>query len=183
MKQINIVAFGGLGGSWFSTGLKTLMMKLKSLGLQGAGKPIDYMTFEDYTSWKNWGGTLKNWSDPTVLIGHSFGVAAMMGAARVKGDIGSKIPLVLSYDPSQWWGWQPSLWGSGGNGVPMNVGKCVNFYQNGIPIGFQRVANDDGTVKDVENIQVTGVVHGAMDDYPPLHDRSIEEIKKVIAAL
>ncbi len=178
MKRVNVIAFGGLGGNLFSAGLKTILMRLNGI------PEIDFKTFEDYKSWPKWGASLKSWKDPTILIGHSFGVAAMFGAARAMGTAGApRIPLAISFDPSQWWGWQPSLWRSGGNRAPIRVEKVLNIYQHGFPIGSQKVFRDDGTVWGVSNMLIQGISHGAIEDSPITQALAVDDIKKVIASL
>lgn len=175
MKKINVIAFGGLSGSFYSTGLKTILMRLE--GVPG----IDFRTFEDYASWKRWGSTLTSWRDDTVMLGHSYGVAAMFGAVRTMGDKGPKIPLAISFDPSQWVFMSIGLWGSGGNTAPHRVTKVINWWQAGLPIGYQRIYRPDGGQAGIVNEQVQGP-HHAVEDLPQLQARAVEEIKRVIAA-
>lgn len=177
MQKINVIAFGGLGGNLFSAGLKTILMRL-------TGEPgIDFKTFEQYTSWKQWGATLQSWRDPTIVMGHSFGVTAMFGAVRTMGSEGPQIPLAISFDPSQWWGWQASLWGSGGNVAPDRIAKVINFYQDSGLIGRQRIARANGSVFGIQNRQVIGVIHGTIEDHRLSQDYAIDAIKSVIASL
>lgn len=177
MTQINVIAFGGLGGSVFSAGLKTILMRLNGI------KEIDFKTYEDYGSWRRWGQTLQSWRDPTVLMGHSFGVAAMFGAARAMGTKGPDIPLAISFDPSQWWGWQMGLWGSGGNVAPDRVKEVINFYQHGLPIGYQKVFRPNGTVRGISNKLIENVAHANIEDLPSTQAETLAAIKRVIATL
>lgn len=177
MKKINVIAFGGLGGRLYSTGLKTILMRLD--GVPG----IDFRTFEDYTSWRRWGDTLTSWRDPTVLLGHSYGVAAMFGAVRRMGGKGPQIPLALSFDPSQWHWMSAGLWGSGGNAAPSRVAKVINWWQAGLPIGYQRVTREDGGLGGIQNHQVRGVAHHAIEDTPQLQAVAVDEIKRVVASV
>jgi hypothetical protein len=174
MKRINVIAFGGLGGSVFSAGLQTLLMRLNAV------EGIDFKTFQDYTSWRRWGDTLKTWKDPTVFIGHSFGVAAMFGCIRALGSKGPSVPLCISFDPSQWTGFSIPLWGSGGNVVPDRPQRVINFYQSSGLIGRQKLYRADGSLRGIENFNIQGTMHSAIEDNPELHRVSVEEIKKVI---
>lgn len=173
MKLINVIAFGGLGGNAFSAGLKTILMRLNMPG-------VDFRTFEQYTSWPRWGATLKSWRDDTVELGHSYGVAAMFGAARRSGK---KIPLAISFDPSQWWWSSWWLMGSGGNRAPDNITHVINFYQEGLPIGFQRVYRDDGSERGIQNILIKNVSHAVIEDLPQLQQQAVDAVKLVIEKL
>jgi hypothetical protein len=176
MKRINVVAFGGLGGAAFSAGLKTILMKLNGI------QQIDYKTYEDWKSWRQWGATLQSWKDDTVLLAHSFGIPAAFGAIRAMGKNGPKIPLVVTFDPSQYWIFQPLLWGTGGNAAPGRVDKVLNFWQEApFPfIGNQTVSRDDGSGWGITNHLVHNIMHGAVEDHPAAQDITVDEIKKVI---
>ncbi|NWG45269.1 MAG: hypothetical protein HXY25_01810, partial [Alphaproteobacteria bacterium] len=78
---------------------------------------VDYCNYEDYASWRRWAQTLRGWRDPTGLIGHPFGVTAALAVARSVryGGRGPRLPLMVAFDPSQWWWSNPSLMASGGN--------------------------------------------------------------------
>lgn len=179
MQKINVIAFGGLGGNLFSAGLKTILMRLN--GAPG----VDFRTCEDWKSWKRWGDTLQSWRDPTVMLCHSFGVPAAFGAIRRMGARGPRIPLVIAFDPSQYWSVQPGLWGSGGNAAPARVERVINFWQQAplFAIGNQRVFRDDGSLKNIANILIENVIHGAIEDQPLLQQRAVNEIKDIIANL
>jgi hypothetical protein len=176
-KQINVLAFGGLGGRTYSAGVKTILMALEQY--RGPGKPIDYMTFEDYASWRNWSEAMAGWRDDTVLIGHSYGVAAMCGVARRLGMLGPKIPLAISLDPSQYVWMSFALWGSGGNSVPYRIGKATNFYQTNGLIGRQLLYRDDGGQKDILNLSQPHASHTSIDDDPKVQKLVIDEIKRL----
>lgn len=179
MTKINVIAFGGLGGSLFSAGLKTILMRLN--GVPG----IDFKTFEDYKSWQKWGDTLASWKDPTVLLGHSFGVPAMFGAVRRMGKRGPVIPLAIALDPSQYVFFQPALWSSGGNAAPGRVDRVINYWQRApFPmIGNQKVYREDGSQWGVTNFEVPGVIHGAIDDVTAVQANVVDAIKGVILRL
>jgi hypothetical protein len=178
MKKINVIAFGGLGGSLFSAGLKTILMRLNGIA------QIDFKTFEDYKSWRRWGSTLASWKDDTVLIGHSFGVPAMFGAARMLGAKGPRIPLAISLDPSQYVWMQPALWGTGGNYAPDRILKVVNYWQTAplFAIGNQRVYRDNGRETDITNFEIKNIIHGAVDDSPEVQALAVDAIKRVIVS-
>ncbi len=179
MQKINVIAFGGLGGNLFSAGLKTILMRLQ--GVPG----IDFRTYAPWGTWKRWGATLQSWRDPTVMLAHSFGVSAAFGAIRATGGRGPNIPLVISFDPSQYWGLQPGLWGSGGNSAPERAARVVNFWQQAplFAIGNQRVVRDDGSHRNIENVLIGNVIHGAIEDQPLLQQRAVNAIKDVITTL
>lgn len=176
MAQINVIAFGGLGGNLFSAGLKTILMRLNGI------KEIDFKTYDNFGSWKPWGSTLKTWRDPTVMIGHSFGVTAAFGAIRLMGDAGPKVPLVIALDASQWWWMQPSLIGSGGNVVPPRVERCIHLYTRGGIIGNQRLVRPDGTDTRIENTLEPGA-HSALEDREAVQKRCVDQIKSVASNL
>lgn len=176
MRRINVVAFGGLYGSFYSTGLKTILMRLKGV------QEIDYSTFEDYTSWRHWAGTISRWKDDTVFIGHSYGVAAMFGCIRAMGNKGPAVPLCISFDPSQWTWMSISLWGSGWNAVPDRPVKVVNFYQSNGPIGRQTLQRENGSPAGITNFHVQGVSHGSIEDDPKIQALAVDDILKVARA-
>lgn len=176
MKRINVIAFGGLGGSLFSAGLQTLLMRLNGI------KEIDFKTFQDYKTWRKWGQTIKTWKDPTVFIGHSYGVAAMFGCIRSFPSGGPDIPLCISFDPSQWTAFSIPLWGSGGNEVPYRPLKVINFYQSSGLIGRQTLTRSDGSQRGITNFHVQGTSHGSIEDNQNLHTLVVDDIMKVIRA-
>lgn len=169
MARYNLVAFTGLAGDVYSTGVVDFANKAKKLpGIDPRGVLV-----RSYTEWRETAEYVKNWRDPFILgISHSYGVAAMFGFARL---LGKPIPLALSVDPSQWAWMSFALWGSGGNAMPSNVKKCINFYQNSGFIGRQ-------TIDGAENLLLTGTSHGAIEENPIVHATALDEIKKVIAA-
>lgn len=169
--RINVIAFGGLGGSFYSTGLKTVLMRLEGIDR------VDFKAFESYTSWRQWAKTLSSWRDPSVLIGHSFGVTAALAVARSLPE--TKFPLLLSFDPSQWWWTNSSLMTSGGNGVPANVLKTINFYQRSGFIGRQTLSRTDGSQTGIENVYVEGP-HHRVEDLPAAQARAVTEIKALL---
>lgn len=177
MQKINVLAFGGLGGNAFSAGLKTILMRLD--GAPG----VDFKAYADYSAWRTWGSALRSWSDPTVVIGHSFGVTAMLAAVRLMGDRSQRIPLAISFDASQWWWSNFALMASGGNGVPDRIDRVVNFYQTTGLIGRQRLYRESGGERSIENRLITGTMHGALEDRRDLQDDTVRRIKLVIDAL
>ena len=176
MKQINVVAFGGLGGSVYSAGLRVVLMKLQDD--RGKGKPIDYMTFEDYKTWRSWADNIKSWRDDTVLVGHSYGVTAMFGMVRALGERGPNIPLAIALDASPYTWMSFSLWGSGGNAVHERVGRVVNFYTTSGLIGRQKLYRHDGSMRNIANLAKAGVSHAGIDDDRDVQDFVVSEIRK-----
>lgn len=172
MKQINVVLFRGLVGNVYSRGMDTLGAKLAKL------PGVDYVTVEDYGSWRSARDRVARWRDPTVLVGHSYGVTAALGVARA---LGARIPLVIAFDPSQWAWMSIALWGTGGNAVAGNVSECVNFYQLSGAIGRQRLARDDGGLRGIENRPVTNAGHKEIDDLPELHAASIAKVRGLLS--
>lgn len=173
MTQINVIAVGGLGGAVFSAGLKTILAKLKT------AQSIDVLAYKDYTEWRDMAAQVARWRDPTCFICHSFGVTAVMAAVRAMGSKGPKIPLVVSFDPSQWWWSNFTLMFSGGNAVPDRIGRVVNFYQNGGLIGRQKLYRAGGTERDIVNDPISGTMHGTIEDRPDLQAKAIAEIKAI----
>lgn len=173
MTQINVIAVGGLGGAVFSAGLKTILAKLKT------AQSIDVLTYKDYTDWRDMAAQVARWRDPTAFICHSFGVTAVMAAVRAMDGKGPNIPLVVSFDPSQWWWSNLSLMFSGGNAVPDRIGRVVNFYQGSGLIGRQRLYRADGSERGISNEIITGTMHGTIEDRPDLQAKAIAEIKAI----
>jgi hypothetical protein len=174
MNRINVLAFGGLGGNAFSAGLKTIILRLK--GVPG----VDFASYEDYTSWRRWGSTLISWRDPTVLIGHSFGVTAAFAAVRTLGDRGPQFPLMIAFDPSQWWWSNLSLMFSGGNTVPDRIASAVNNYQSSGLIGRQTLSRTDGSARGISNRLITGTIHSSIEDRADLQDDAVKRMKLLL---
>ena len=179
MSKINVLAFGGLGGAVFSAGLKTILMRLQRI------EGVDYCTYEDYASWRRWAQTLRGWRDPTVLIGHSFGVTSALAVARSLRDAGRgpHLPLLVSFDPSQWWWCNPALMASGGNGVPDTIKGVVNFYQASGPIGRQKLYRESGSQAGIDNRLIAGTMHGTIEDRRDLQDATVIAVRLVIDTL
>lgn len=179
MRKINVLAFGGLGGAVFSAGLKTILMRLQRI------EGIDYCSYEDYASWRRWAQTLRGWRDPTVLIGHSFGVTAALALARSLRDAGRgpRLPLLISFDPSQWWWSNPALMTSGGNGVPDSIEGVVNFYQAARPIGRQKLYRENGSQAGIDNRLIAGTMHSRIEDRRDLQDATVNAVRLVIDTL
>jgi hypothetical protein len=173
-RQINLVAFGGLMGEEFSAGLKTILTNANSV------KGIDYKEYRQYSEWRDVAAKVMRWKDPTIFLAHSFGVTATMATVRALGKAGPEIPLVIMFDPSQWWWSNWYLMTSGGNTVPDRIGRVVNNYQNGLPIGMQRLARADGSERGIQNRLVTGVVHASIEDVPALQKDAVKLISDYI---
>lgn len=167
MKRINVVLLRGLLGNVYSRGMDSLGAKLAKLS------GVDYVTVEDYTSWRSVRDRIAKWKDPTVLIGHSYGSNAVTKiAAALSPKV--KIPLIVSVDPSQWF----SVWlmQFGPSRIGENVALAINYYQQGFPIGNVKLSGSN-----VRNIPVN-TTHIQIDDLPLVHDAAIAEVKKVIGA-
>lgn len=176
-KQINVLAFGGLGGSVYSAGLRVCLMKLQDY--RGKDKPIDYMTFEDYKTWRSWADNIKSWRDDTAAVVHSYGAAAVFGMVRALGATGPKIPLVIVLDASQYTWMSFALWGSGGNVVPERVERVINFYTTSGLIGGQKLYRADGSMRGITNLAKPGISHAAIDDDPKVQFEVVEAIKQL----
>ena len=169
MTNINIVILRGLGGIGYMDNLAARCRALKKQG-------VDYVQIGGYDTWKTLAGQLRRFSDKSVLIGHSFGVTGVLGAAR---RAGLDIPLVVTFDPSQYAGASWPLIGSGGNVVPMNVRKVINFYQvpwMPLAIGGQKLYRDDGSLTGVTNTRVSNTSHVGISGREDLYDITVRAI-------
>lgn len=167
MKKINVVLLRGLIGNVYSRGMDTLGAKLAKL------PGVDYVTVEDYTSWRSVRDRIAKWKDPTVIGGHSFGSNAATVIANALPNV--KIPLILSVDPSQYWSFW--LFRFGPMAVPPNVAATLNQYQSrDAVIGNVRLSG-----RNVQNVLVNSS-HIDIDDLPLVHDAAIAEVKKIIGA-
>lgn len=169
--MINVVLFRGLAGNTFSAGLDILALKLKKL------PGVDYVIVVPYTDWSRMAERVKNFKDPTVFIGHSYGVTSIMRLAR---EVNSYIPLAISFDPSQYVSF-------GSNGVPINIDKVVNFYQNPpwfrfFAIGGQKLYRANlGNEHNIDNQLITGVTHSNIEDNSQLHQKALDLVASVAA--
>src|SRR5690606_30447789 len=101
------------------------------------------------------GQMIGRWTDDTYFLCHSYGVRAVMQMIAA-WTAGPRVPLVLSFDPSQW------VW-PGANDVPARVEFCHNFYQRGWPIGNQRLKRIGGGEAGIVNEEVSSS-HTGIDD-------------------
>lgn len=167
-NEINVILSYGYGGKKWSGGMDLLRHKLAKLD------GVDYTSVMEYGAWKALVEQLRSFRDPTVLIGHSYGATAMLGAARHSGV---QIPLLVTVDPSQWIGFLiPASWSllsAGGNVLPGNVFRGHNFYTQGGIIGNQKVPGST-------NEYVPNVSHTEIDDYWEVHDKIIALVGQVI---
>lgn len=167
MKKYNVVLMRGLIGNVYSRGMDALGAKLAKL------PHVDYVTVEDYGSWRSIRDRIAKWRDQTIIGGHSFGSNAATVIPNHLPNVG--FPLLLSFDPSQHWSWY--LFRFGPAYIGPNVGRVVNFYQNGFPIGGQTLSTGD---EDIANERVNSS-HTEIDDLPLLHERAIAEVQKLAA--
>lgn len=168
MAKFNVVLMRGLLGEVYSKGMDTLGAKLAKL------PNVDYVTVEDYANWRSIRDRLTRWRDKSIIGGHSFGANAATIIAESLPKL--PIPMLLSFDPSQYWSWR--LFQKGPSFVPQSVGRVVNYYQNGFPIGYQQLRTGDN---DLLNMRVE-TTHTEIDDIPMLHDLAIKEVQKIINA-
>lgn len=174
--KINAVLFTGLGHDTWSDGLLDLEEKL----LRMRGEGVDYVMLRHYSQYQDIAKRLQRWRDPTVLIGHSFGVRAAMRAAR---EAGVSIPLVISCDPSQYSSSIGSAWY---NNAPENVVRVTNYYQPRewylffSSIGGVRVKRDDGTERNIKNYLMERESHTSIDNSELFHEFAIEDVRSVL---
>lgn len=167
--QVNVVLMRGLAGNIYSRGVDALGSKLAKL------KNVDYITVEDYGSWRSIRDRITKFKDPTVIGGHSFGAnAATIIGTELDGRV--NIPLLVSIDPSPFWSW--SLRQSGPDAVSMNVKSVLNQYQNNGLIGRQKLWRPLGTATGIKNLAVEST-HTEIDDLPLVHDAIIAAVKSL----
>jgi hypothetical protein len=152
----NVILFRGLWGTIWSAGLDILGESLRKL------PNVDYVVVLPYTAQSSAASMLARFKDPTILIGHSFGVGALLNVAK---ESKVQIPLAVSFDPSQYW--------RGGHTLPKNIKRCINFWQDA-PwwfIGNQKITG-------AENIHVD-TTHANIEDRRDLHLKVLDEINKL----
>lgn len=166
--MINVLLFRGLAGTITSTGLDVLKLKIQK------DPRVDFSVISSYKDWYGWSQRIKNFKDPIVLIGHSYGVTS---AIRIARESGVEIPLLISFDPSQYT--------IDSNSPGYNVKKVVNFYQRGkwylpfLSIGRQKLYRPDGSESGISNEFIADASHVNIDDNQSLHARSLELLKAV----
>lgn len=146
----NVCLFYGYGGATWSGPLANLGVILSAL------PNVDWTFIAEYPTWQEVAGRINRFRDPTVIIGHSYGASAALGAAK---DSGREVPLVVTIDPSQWVGFFiPASWSirSIPLSKPRNVKRAMNFYQASGIIGRQTVSGAENTL--IENSSHTGIV-------------------------
>ena len=166
--RVNVILMRGLAGNIYSRGMDSLGSKLAKL------PNVDYITVEDYGSWRSIRDRITKFKDPTVIGGHSFGDnAATMIAAALDGKV--NIPLLVGVDPSPYWSW--GLWQSGPSALTPNVKKAINLYQNNGLIGRQKLYLASGNKKTaLQNILVEST-HTEIDDNELVHKTIIDAVK------
>lgn len=167
--RVNVILMRGLAGNIYSRGMDALGSKLAKL------KNVDYITVEDYKSWRSIRDRISKFKDPTVIGGHSFGANA---AVRIGRELDGRvnIPLLVSVDPSPYWSW--SLLSSGSGAVSMNVQQVLNQYQTSGLIGRQKLWRESGSNDRIKNIAVESS-HTEIDDLPLVHDAIIAAVKSL----
>lgn len=166
MKKCNVILMRGLAGNIYSRGMDALGAKLAKL------PNVDYVTVEEYGSWRSIRDRVVRFRDPTVIGGHSFGAnAATIIASELRGRV--TFPYLFSVDPSPYWSW--GLWQSGPSVIGANVLATDNLYQTSGLIGRQTLSGFN-----VTNIKVESS-HTEIDDLAMVHDRAVEKIKKLAA--
>jgi hypothetical protein len=165
--RVNVILMRGLAGAIYSRGMDALGAKLAKL------PNVDYITVEEYGSWRTIRDRIPKFKDPTVIGGHSFGANA---AVRVGRELDGKvnIPLLVSVDPSQYWSWK--LLSSGPGAVSMNVKHVLNQYQTGGFIGRQTLWRESGSNYQIKNLAVEDS-HTGIDDNEMVHKTIIEAVK------
>jgi pimeloyl-ACP methyl ester carboxylesterase len=171
-KTVNVILMRGLLGQRYSRGMDRLGARLAKI------PGIDYVTVEDYASWRSIRDRIAAWRDPTVIGGHSFGAnASTIIAKALRGR--TEVPLIISVDPSPYWSF--FLWQFGPSRVAHNVHRVVNFYQPHGVIGRQQLEPAPGSATVIENVVVEDSTHGSIDDHVQLvHDPAVDAIVKVI---
>jgi hypothetical protein len=170
--MINVILFRGLAGNVYSTGLDVLALDLKKI------EGVDYVMVVPYTDYQMMGERIAGFKDPTILIGHSYGVTSSIRMARNLPTV--KFPTLISFDPSQY------VFDS--NEVPSNIAKVLNFYQKGrwpFGIGNQKLYRNNSSqqVTGITNEYVSGVTHASIEDHKPLHNKAIEKITKIAESM
>jgi hypothetical protein len=171
-KTVNVILIRGMLGAYYSRGMDRLGARLAKI------PGIDYVSVEDYASWRSIRDRIAAWRDPTIICGHSFGAnASTVIAKALRGR--AEIPLIITVDPSPYWSFY--LLRFGPSRVSYNVRRLVNFYQPHGPIGRQRLEPAPGSATAIENIVVEGSTHVSIDDHVELvHDPAVDEVVKVI---
>lgn len=171
-KTVNVILMRGLLGEHYSRGMDRLGARLAKV------PGVDYVSVEDYASWRSVRDRIGAWRDPTIIGGHSFGAnASTIIAKALRGR--AEIPLIITVDPSPYWSFY--LWQFGPSRIAYNVHRLVNFYQPHGVIGRQRLEPAPGSATTIENIVVEDATHGSIDDHVELvHDPAVDEVVKVI---
>lgn len=166
MKKVNVILGRGLLGKVYSQGMDVLGAKVAKI------PGVDFVSVEDYTSWRSIRDRIPKYRDPTILVGHSFFANAITIIASQLSHI--QFPLLLTVDPSPYWSW--SLFQSGPDIIGQNVARTVNQYQTSGLIGRVTLQG-----RGVVNVPISST-HTQIDDSELVHQRAIDEIKKVIGA-
>jgi hypothetical protein len=152
MTKLNVVIFGALGGFGDEklAEFREEIKKLDGVDPRGVLGPI---------AWSGWRGVLdglRNFKEPIIPIGYSYGATSALAVARY---LGKPVPQVITIDPSQFWRMSPGLWRSGGNYIGPGVIHALNLYQTNSMIGGQRLTRDDGSKKRVMNVLIPNATH------------------------
>lgn len=152
------------GMNIFSTGMDELAVKLRAAGIDARSEPhADWPKLaaearERYAKSKR----------PFVLVGHSWGGLAAVLLAAELNKTGTPVDLLILYDPTQ------------AVRISPNVRHVINFTSStGIGLGFTATGLK-GFRGRIDNIDVPEFGHLSMDNAPPLHQRTVADIMKVI---
>lgn len=155
---MNVLLFRGWLGV-FSTGLNEIGHKVKS-----RHPDVTVRVYE----WDQWPKALREtsgWKDSFILVGHSYGVAAMFDFAR---ETPNEVRYAIAIDPSQYvW-----LTREITSNTPPHWLAGYNFYQkpwNPLAIGGVEIPG-------WTNHKVSGVSHADMDDHPDIQEAIVKMI-------
>lgn len=166
----------------FSAGIDRLTVKIKDAGMnaevfqEAQDREIAQTIIERYRTTSG--------REPLVLIGHSVGAEDVIRIARKLGDANIDVDLLITLDATN------------PNRVPLNVKRCVNYYQSSlldhVPVlRGVKLKVDDQFAGVIENLDVRrdrrdllewDTNHVNIDKNNKIHDDILRRLAEVCTA-
>lgn len=169
---INVQFVYGAGNdTMFGGGLRDLQAAVKAK----FGNKVYSPRIVDYTEYETLLRLLRQWNDPTILVGHSCGCMSITAAALALSM--ERIPYLLAIAPSIYCRVSP---------LPPNVARATQATSNALdffnPFGRTLLSKSPINNKTVLDVISTGMPHVTAPYYAGVKKRLLEEVDRALAA-
>lgn len=167
---INVQFVYGAGNdNLFGGGLRDLQAAVKSK----FGNKVYSPRIVDYTEYETLLRLLRQWNDPTILVGHSCGCMSVTAAALALSM--ERIPYLLAIAPSIYCPVQA---------LPPNVGRATQATSNAFdffnPFGRTLLRRSPINNKTALDVISTGMPHVTAPYYAGVKKRLLEEVDRAL---